>query len=184
MALGLDLSLTSTGIALVRDGRLAEVGNVKTKGKVGDSLAVRADRLRGVLSHIELGFVRSLDLDIVVIESPSYGSSFGSAHDRSGLWWLVSDLCHRSDIPVATVSPPGRAKYITGSGKTKDKEVVLAHAIERYVVDGGPRIVNDDVADAVGLADMGARWLGEPVVPDELMPAVNLEAMGGAAWPE
>lgn len=179
---GLDLSLTSTGMALVEGGRLTEVGNIKSSGKKGATYAQSLDRIQEIAKDVLLFVARPVHPDLVVIESPSYGSRFGSAHERAGLWWEVFHVVsNKLGIPVATVAPPTRAKYITGDGRA-GKDVVLAHAIEAYVRDRGPRITNDDIADAVGLAAMGSRWLGEPVEVHSL-PERNLEAMNGAKWP-
>ena len=87
----------------------------------------------------------------------------------------------KHNIAVATVAPSTRAKYITGDGRAK-KDVVLAFAIEQYVRESGPRIVNDDVADATGLAAMGARHLGEPLEVRSISDD-QLAAMDGAKWP-
>lgn len=181
-AVGIDLSLTSTGLASVNSRGEIDWDNVKTKGKRGDTLDTKVERMTRIMSDIR-SFVLSGPCDLAVIEAPSYGSSFGNPHERGGLWWAVVSLLTAEGIPVATVSPQGRAKYATGSGRSQ-KDVVLAHAIHRYadIVHGG-RIVNDDVADAIVLASMGARHLGFPVERDE-MDETNLAAMGGASWPQ
>lgn len=177
--LGLDLSLTSTGMAMIEGGKLVGVDSVKTKGKRADTIEDRAKRLRHIADVI-VEFVRADQTDLIVIEAPSYGSRFGSAHDRSGLWWIVTEALITAGFQVALVAPQTRAKYATGAGNSK-KDIVLAHVIERYVSETTPRISNDDEADAVALAAMGARFLGEPV-EDEL-PEANLAAMSGAQWP-
>ena len=183
--IGADLSLTSTGLALINNGHFEATANFKSKGKRGDGYPEWCRRIEAMSTDV----TRKLNLwwvleavDLLVIESPSHGSTFGNPHERAGLWWDVYRWAFDKEIPVATVAPATRAKYLTGSGRS-DKKVVLAHAIERYVQLDTPRITNDDIADAVGLADMGARWLGEPLVPDELMPAANMESMKGAKWP-
>jgi hypothetical protein len=143
-----------------------------------EAAAVTWDSLAGIAA-----------INLAVIEAPAVGSRTGSMHDRSGLWWQVVDALISFGIQVVEVSPSGRQKYITGSGKAGlGKAVVLAHAIERY--DANLQAHNcppigkcDDIADAIGLADMGARRLGCPVVPDALMPVENLAAMDGVLWP-
>lgn len=177
----MDLSLTSTGLAEVSGGRFTRWDNIKTRGTKKDTYDDHMRRIKKIALGVEVFVLNGWPVDLVVMESPSFGSNFGNPHERSGLWWEVYDFLWDRGINIATVSPPGRAKYITGSGKSK-KDVVLAHAVERYVGPGTPAIPNDDVADAVGLADMGARLLGEPVVPDHLMPEDNLAAMGGVKW--
>lgn len=183
---GADVSLTSTGLALIEDGAFFKADNIKSSGKRSDGYPEHIVRIQSVTSQVletlKWWWLQPSGIDLLVIESPSHGSKFGNPHERAGVWWAVYGWAFDRQIPIATVAPPTRAKYITGSGRS-DKKVVLAHAIERYVGESTPRITNDDIADAVGLADMGARWLGEPVVPDELMPAANLDAMEGAKWP-
>jgi hypothetical protein len=211
IVMGLDLSLTSPGIAFIQDGGIFHVGNIKSKGKAmatvkrpeGATLRDRHLRLESiedwVFEHVN-EFVHtfdgitegprgesSCDIDLAVIEGPAMGSTNGSMHDRSGLWWGIVHGLQRLGIETVEVSPAARCKYITGHGR-KDKTVVLAHAIERYQDNltehtEGQRIGKcDDIADAIGLADMGARRLGCPVVPDDLMPLENLAAMDGVLW--
>lgn len=179
--IGLDLSLTSTGIALIENGRLTDVGNVKSKGRKTDTYADHLKRIDMIVDDVVLFWYRENLPDLAVLESPSYGSRFGSAHERAGLWWATYAALSVAGIPIATVAPPTRAKYITGDGRAK-KDVVLAHAIEAYVRDSGPRITNDDIADATGLAAMGARHLGEPVEVRSISDG-QLAAMDGAKWP-
>lgn len=184
--IGLDLSLTSTGIAVIEDGVYTDWRNVKTSGKKTDTYLDNVRRLDHVNSEIFHHMSSILDrgeIDLAVLEGPAYGSSLPSAHIRAALWWDVMDnLLDGWCLPVATVAPASRAKYITGNGKA-DKKTVLAKARERYEIDGGPVIPNDDVADALGMADMGARHLGEPLVPDSELAAKCLESMEVVKWP-
>ncbi|TCC19979.1 hypothetical protein [Kribbella sindirgiensis] len=181
---GLDLSLTSTGIAVIHSGTPEWTYTAKSSGKKDDNLQQRWVRLTGLLCEILNTIVDDEPLDLVVLESPSYGSTFGSPHDRSGLWWMVADALHGSDIPVATVSPQGRAKYGTGKGNAKKPEVYAA--VKETYEPLEFEIPNNDVADAVILAAMGSRHLGFPLAdirPDHPLDQKKLEAMGGAAWP-
>ncbi|WP_405057032.1 hypothetical protein OG474_30390 [Kribbella sp. NBC_01505] len=181
---GLDLSLTSTGIAVICDGAPEFTHTVKSTGTKHDTLAQRYERLGRLSFEIADVAIGTADIDLAVIESPSYGSKFGSPHDRSGLWWAVVRELMAEDIPVATVSPQGRAKYGSGKGNA-GKAVVFAAAVETYTPLGF-NIPNHDVADAVILAAMGSRHLGHPVADIDSSRAVDekkLEAMGGAAWP-
>lgn len=174
---GIDLSLTSTGMVRADDGVFAGFFNPKTKGKRGDTLEQRQKRLYDLANEI-VAFATPSDL--VVIESPSYGSVGAGTFDRSGAWWLVVSALIADDIPVAMVSPQGRAKYGSGKGNAK-KDVVLAFVREYYTDWFGARIPNDDVADATLLCAMGCRHLGHPVEDWEL-PVNAIDAMTGATW--
>lgn len=174
--IGLDLSLTGTGVALAHKGIVFDTDCIKTTGKKGDNLAERLARLELIRVTI-MERAWGIEPDLAVIEAPSYGSKFGSQHDRSGLWWLVVKSLGDAGVPVATVSPNGRAKYGTGKGNAP-KDEVLAAVVRNY-----PNVAvdNNNVADAVLLAAMGARHLGKPV--EASLPKPNLAAMDGAAWP-
>ena len=188
---GLDLSLTSTGIAIVDDGALTGLHNVKTSKRSArgqkDTWEQRQDRIYEAANTICVTLPRLApddvldNPDIAVVEAPSYGSSGGAAHDRSGLWWIVVNALMNDGVKVAMVSPKGRAKFGTGNGNS-DKPTVQAHVMERYADLAPRRIKNDDECDAILLADMGATYYGCPLVPAGL-PQANLDALGGVLWP-
>jgi crossover junction endodeoxyribonuclease RuvC len=183
---GLDLSLTSTGVATIntitggvvvdRVTSTAPDNGRDTKGKkLPPRLVDRTARLHSLRMRI-VDLARNADL--VVVEGPSYGSTTGSQHDRSGLWWLVVHRLHVLDPKVAEVPPANRMKYATGKART-DKDVVLAAVVRRYAE---VEVTSNDEADALILAAMGARWLGSPI--EASLPASHLQAMSGVRWPE
>lgn len=170
--LGIDLSLTSTGLA-----RLSWPSSVK----------VETTRLRPkVKGHERLELISSVvaqwagDADLVVLEGPSYGSQSSSYHQLAGLWWLVRHGLWKLGRPVAVVAPQARAKYAAGKGNA-GKDEVLAAVIRRYAVPLDFEVAGNDVADAAVLAFMGARHLGLSV--EERIPEVNVEAMARVDWP-
>lgn len=178
---GVDLSLTGTGLVSIGIGEDANDWYqelVRTKGTKSDTLYQRQDRLNSILKQVHEFVLYGPHgyPSIVVIESPSFGSQHGAAHDRSGLWWLVVSDLRLHGVPVATVTPNGRAKYGTGKGNAPKDEVLVAAVKAFPWLD----IVDNNVGDAAILAAMGARWIGEPV--DEVGKP-QLDAMDGAAWP-
>lgn len=171
---GLDLSLTSTGI-VVDSGGAPWCGTIRSSGAKGDPWSARWCRMGDIASRV-LAVVP--EQAFVVVEAPSYGSTTGSQHDRSGLWWVVYDLLAGSARTVVPVQPTMRAKYATGKGNAK-KDSVLAAVVRRY-----PDIDIDghDIADAVVLMAIGHRLLGHPI--DDPMPALNLSALTKLRVPE
>jgi Holliday junction resolvasome RuvABC endonuclease subunit len=126
---GLDLSLTATGVArtgAVRNGTFT----VKSKGKKTDTLIERADRLADIVDDISLLIPHGA---VIVIETPAYNQTGGSHHDRSGLWWLVVDklIDMNHDHQFHEVSTTQVKKYATGKGNASKMEVMAA-AIKRY----------------------------------------------------
>ncbi|WP_193613131.1 crossover junction endodeoxyribonuclease RuvC [Nocardioides lijunqiniae] len=175
--IGLDLSLTSTGVAVVDDhvevGRRVTVQRIRSNGKKDATIADRTDRLRRLAAKI---LIPARDADLVVIEGPAYHQSNPGMHDRSGLWWLVTERLHAYDWPVAEVSPSVVKKYATGKGNA-GKDQVLAAVVRRYpdVEVGG-----NDEADALILAALGARFLGQPI---DDMPALQSAVVASVRWP-
>lgn len=150
--IGLDLSLTSTGLALVQDGEVIDTANIKSKGKKGatyDEWFARIERVHADTRRALQPWYDTHAIDLGVIEAPSFGSKFGNPHERAGLWWRVYKDLTFWGIPIKTLAPKSRAKYITGNGNA-DKDEVLAAARERW-----GEIPNHDIADAVGLAMWG-----------------------------
>lgn len=173
--LGLDLSLTSTGLAWVVDGA-AEVSRIRSTGRKGATLAQRDARLYDLRAQIALT-VEGYPPDLVVIEQPAFSRTTGHMHDRSGLWWLVVADLHLAGIRTVEVAPTARAKYATGKGNA-GKDEVLAAVVRRYPA---VEVTGNDEADALILAAMGTRHLGQPI--EESLPKLHLEAMAKVAWP-
>lgn len=169
---GLDPSLTGTGVARIDDYGIHTV-LIKSTGKKGDSLASRARRLASLLSQIGNLVPEGA---LVVIEQPAYSQTGGSHHDRSGLWWLVVAFLHNFH-KIVEVAPGTLKKFATGVGNA-GKDQMLAAAIRRYPA---AEVVDNNVADAVHLAAMGARYLGHPLEADTVK---ILEAMEVPRWAE
>lgn len=174
-----DTSLTNTGLALVET--LAadaaprwEVGTIKPRKNKGLSgeLAEYV-RMTDMVSDMAEFFANARGygrMDLAVIEAPAYSRSEGKAHERGGLWWLTYGMMLRQSVPVLVVKPNLRAKYATGNGLASKDEVMLA-ASRRYA---DVPMRNNNEADAVLLAVMGARWLGSPI---DSVPKTHLDAM-------
>lgn len=174
---GLDLSLTATGIARF-DGetRTGECWTVRSKGPRDASLEDRSDRL----TDLDVEIRSTIDYgSIVFVESAAHGATTGSHHDRSGLWWLVVSTLINQKFRVVEIAPTQIKKYATGKGNASKMEVMAA-TIRRY--DNGMTIMNDNEADAVVLGAIGARLYGEPI---EAMapPKVNLEVIDRLSQP-
>lgn len=157
--IGLDLSLTSTGVA--GDGWTDTIVPGSRRG------------------HERLQFIRDAIgdytrmTDFVVIE----GLGFGHDRDRAnaGLSWIVRHDLWRRDLGYGLVPPSNRMKYATGKGQA-DKDAVLLAVARRFEwFDGG-----NDEADALVLAAMGYDRAGAPLV---VMPEAHRKALAGCKWP-
>lgn len=170
--LGVDQSLTATGLARVLDGKI-ETRVVKSDAPKG----VWATR-EAVRFHVGMTMKFAPARCLSVIEAPiipRHGS--GLALERAWLFGLLFDqLILRG--PVATVHPSTRALYATGNGKADKTDVVAAMKAAFPNV----TVADDNAADGLALLGMGARWLGDPV--DGQITSKQAKAMRSAHWPD
>src|SRR5699024_1646430 len=156
---GIDLSLTRTGVALVRSPERVETATVVSKPpKTGtETLRSRYERMETIAADV---LEATSGAELVGIESPAYGMRHaGKVHDRSGLWWRIVAALEARDVPVVEVSPPSRMMYATGKGNA-GKDLVLVTAAATYKQ---AEVTGNDVADAVVIAAMVSRLAGQPI---------------------
>lgn len=170
--IGIDPSLTATGIAVVdtQDRLHILTHTITSKGHRDDSWAERCARINVLARRI---IDTAEGADHVVIESPSLGQQRqGGALDRAGLWWAILTGLHRV-TPITAVPPATRAKYATGKGNA-GKDAVLLAVAKRY-----PQadIEDNNQADALALAAIGARLAGEPI--EDSIPRTHRDALVG-----
>lgn len=169
---GVDPSLTCTGVATVGASGVVATTRFPTEGS-GSLLDVRT-RVRYIVGSV-LRFAPSGCLS--VIEAP-YVPRHGGGQVLERAWlfgMLVDQLCLRG--PVVQVRAKTRAKYGTGNGNA-GKSDVLAAVRTAYPSVG---VRDDNEADAIVLAAMGARYLGYPI--DGQGSKKQLEAMTAVVWP-
>lgn len=196
IVLGLDLSLTSTGIAII-DSRKPEerilfregskpLPRVPTPGRAAGARKIdrglvpvweRSRRISELADRILLDVVH-VPLNLAVVEAPSFGSHHsGAAHERSGLFWTIVGSLRSVDVPVAEVPPSSRALYATGDGGA-DKASVVDVTVERYGL--GTR--DDNIVDAFVLAAMGCHAYLQPL--DKTIPERQANALRSVLWPD
>ena len=174
---GLDLSITSTGLASIKGGlvaterfRTATPADVKTRTTAWyrtshDRMTKIADR---AVAYCD-------GADLVVIEGPSLHAKGSSVDRMFGMWWIVTRALHEAGIPYAVVAPTQLKKYMTGSGGA-GKDAVLAAVIKRLPGD----VSGNDEADALAAAAMGADYLGYPVAT---LPQAQRAVLALLDWP-
>lgn len=163
---GIDPSLTSTGLALIDAlTGTAYTAAVTSKGKKTDTLVMQSERIRDLTDRI-CDYVRVADPALVVIESATFSTrNDTSAHRRAGLWWSVVNDLVAEDFPVVTLSPAEVKKFATGKGNA-GKDMMVARAATTWGEETLGTNIND-IADALFLATAGSFGLGYPVVLSE-----------------
>ena len=166
--LGIDPSLTSTGLALVEDGQVRSLVRVRSKLK-GHR---RVEQIVAETLHL------ARQADYVGIEGTAMHAKGSSVVQIFGLWGVLTHALWvaRPRDPYYVVTPSGRCKYATGKGNA-DKDQVLAAVIRRYT---DADVTGNDVADALVIAAMGSRQYGHPM--EATLPEVNLKALEGVQW--
>lgn len=183
---GLDLSLTSTGVATIRlsddeapEIRVEVVGApIVREGTAYDAVLARLRNLaRKVITAIRKRREEG-DITIIAIEGPAYGATAGQQghHTRAGLFWILYNILEK-EATIIVIPPTTLKRYVTGKGNAP-KDHVLSTMVRNFPAIG---IVDNNEADALGLASMIARELGSPVEPSAQR--VTPSALDGVEWP-
>jgi crossover junction endodeoxyribonuclease RuvC len=173
-----------------------KTGEADEHGKATETLLDRRQRLQSIAFRV-VNFVKEgydPDTDgpmLVAIEAPLYRAPMrrdpntgnmipitggGHAHDRAGVWWLVTHTLFKLGF-VVEVSTTVLKSYASGKGSGRKLGVMAAmpYMFPDLFVD------DDNVADALVLAAMAARQLGSPVEPSPQR--VHPAAMNSVKWP-
>lgn len=168
---GLDLSLTATGIARY-DGVTMTLSGKAYSG------AARLGALRdGVLMMSGVVCQEAFDTerpDLVCIEGYSFASRHGG--ERLGeLGGVIRLALHEQKMPWVEIAPKIVKKLATGKGNAA-KEEVFAAAIRRLSYKGSSL----DEADALWVREVALQHFGDPSCE---LPAAHLVALKGIEWP-
>lgn len=150
--LGVDPSITCTGMCLARPGELPAVSTAKTR-PAGKGTLPKLARLRAQVAAV---LAARTAADLVLVESPSFGSHGSATRDLAGLWWLLVDALRAADTPLGLVAPSVLKKWTTGAGNAPKFDV--GQSIARRWPDVILR--NPDEADALALASIGLHHAG------------------------
>lgn len=145
--MGLDLSLTSTGISC--DG--------VTSCLVPPKLQRGPERL-SLISRSIIERVKENSINCVIIEGYSFASRNSQSHSIGELGGCVRMLLWEEGVPYVDVPPTSRAKFATGKGNASKTEVISAISSKTGMVFTGSGA--DDECDAWILEQMGLARLG------------------------
>jgi crossover junction endodeoxyribonuclease RuvC len=173
---GIDVSLTGTGVAIHEAGGLTYVREHGEDGKRGASFTSREERIGRLVDQV---LFDCADAELAVFEAHDFGAKYSaSAHDRSGVFWILVRELRAQGTRVAQATPQTLKMYQSGSGSAS-KDQMLVDAVRRYpTVD----VRSNNQADAMAALSMGVRFL-------ELAPLETVwnqkmaQAMEKAEWP-
>lgn len=145
--IGLDVSLNSTGIALLEDGKFKIAGTIKP------GVAVGAARLVRMWDQIdEWWTANGIDVDLFAIEGYSYASRTSQAHSTGELGGVIRYELQRRGEPYIVIPPATWRKEVLGRGNLAKSEVRI-EVFKRY----GLELVSEDALEAFCVAYAG--WL-------------------------
>ena len=181
IVVGIDPSLTGTGIIVLRNGELGKALTTKNEPKLGTIERVRRiyEQINNVIENLATyssaayfaaNYLESPPLSpkkiqweppsLIVIEGFSYGSKGRGVFDIAYLGWRIREELERyrteDDIPWLEVSPSQVKQFATGKGNA-NKEIVLQQVYKRW----GVELTDNNQADAYVLAQIGRAYLGE-----------------------
>ena len=144
--MGLDLSLTSTGVSVN-----------------GETTSIRPTS-RGTIRLIEirdtlLALLAEHQTQIVAVEGYSFASRNSHAHALGELGGVIRVVLHERGVRLVVVPPTVRAKFATGKGNAGKSEVVSAISAKTGIIWSGGD--GDDRCDAWVLEQMLLLKLGE-----------------------
>lgn len=196
IAIGIDPSLTSTGLA-VWDGERFRTAAFPSKIVAHATLLQQHDRVDAIHSRfagrllewgvdevMSVDWEKSIQVVVATEELPKTKMSRGSLDRTAHLWRLLDTVRSVVEVDVAIeVNPMTLKKFSTGFGGA-GKQDMLDMAEELY----GVRCATDDEADAVHLAAAAAAAAGGPVpgwrgdaTPDRAKSFANVQAAYDAA---
>jgi len=149
--LGIDPSLTATGIAFIENG-VFKSGLIKTKPTytVMDELK----RLLKIRDSFALDGV-----DIAVMEGVAFGvRKTSSLAQLAALNYLIRERLYKNKIPLLIIPPTVLKKYITGKDNGP-KDTMLLETYKRYEMS----FSDNNLCDAFGLAKIGEAVLDESI---------------------
>jgi Holliday junction resolvasome RuvABC endonuclease subunit len=134
--LGVDCSLTSTGIAMYNPSQgFHLVTRITTK-----SGSPEGDRLAHIFNEFT-AIVKDKIISLVVMEGPSFAST-NRSFSMGAAYGIIKLVCSIHSIKLVEIPPMSLKKYFTGkgtSGKGKMLDTALYHRIQ---------VTNHDEADA------------------------------------
>lgn len=151
--IGIDPSLTGTGIVVVKDGKIIDKLLIKSK-PVGDRPIDEMDRIKKIVGLVNI----SLEMykpDVICMEGLAFMARNTSAlMQLAGLNYMLRSMFH-GHKQWYIVAPSTLKKFITGKGQG-DKGIIMMEIYKKY----GIELSDNNIADAFVLAQIGQAVLG------------------------
>ena len=162
VVLGIDLSLTATGIIRLEDETILDSQLIKTK-KNGDKPTEEVKRLVSIVDQIKTDGV-----ELVAIEGLAFmARNTSSLVQLSALNYFVRKKLMDEEIPFVIVAPSSLKKFITGKGNS-GKDIMFLETYKRY----GESFTDDNLCDAFALSKVAEALINKKIKPTKFQEEV------------
>ena len=145
--LGLDTSTTSTGYAIIDNGKLIDYGCIKPPNKLNT-----IDRIIYIEKEVK-EIIFKKEIEYVVIEELAIMRNGSTAKILAGLLYhLMIEFRKRELLTVLVRPSEARKGRITGKNRQELKQNAIYYVKSKYKI----KDVNDDIADSIILAEYGS----------------------------
>lgn len=172
--IGVDASLTATGIAIWHGGRV-QLGTIKTTPEMGDE----PERWRRICTriwpHLRRDTLAALEA-VPVYKGKSPAAQGGTVLKLGQLHGVLRYGFHARGVPLVRPQPTQVKQYATGRGGASKEEMVEAAQRLLGVYPG-----DDNQADAVWLMAMVLHKHGHPLAQ---LPVVQALVLDRVDWPQ
>jgi len=161
ITVGIDLSLTGTGVVILKDGNILDKKLIKSKPS-GDKPKDEVIRLKNIVKDIYNTIFLNDKIglpfpDLVAIEGIAFmARNTGSIMQLAALNYMTREIVNDKNIPFVMVAPTTLKKFITGKG-IGPKDVMMLDIYKKYHVS----FTDNNLADAFGLAKVAEALLGD-----------------------
>jgi Holliday junction resolvasome RuvABC endonuclease subunit len=153
--MGLDLSLTGTGMVVLDNGSIMSKKLIKTKPTEKTYIA-EINRLLHIKAEIVSEIERVVP-DLVLIEGMAFAVRQTTAvMQLAGLNYMIREYLAIKKIPFIICAPSSLKKFILGKG-VGPKDVMMLEVYKTF----GVSFLDPDTCDAFALAQCGVAVLGE-----------------------
>ncbi len=151
MFVGVDLSLTGTGVVVIENDKILRQKLIKSK-PVGDKPSAEIERMvkiiDEVMSVIDCPKVDNYPPHMVAIEGIAFMARNTTAMAQlCGLNYMLRVVLRIKELKFVVVAPSSLKKFITGHGNAQKDNIMLS-VFQRY----GETLTDNNIADAYGLS--------------------------------
>lgn len=149
--MGIDLSLTGTGLVILDGGKTVVNKIIKSKPPEEKTHTTEIERLLKIKAEIQK-HISKYSPDLALIEGLAFGARNTTAlMQLAGLSYMVRETFVLRSIPFIVVAPTTLKKFIVGKGNAT-KDLMLLETFKRY----GQSFLDNNICDAFALAQCGA----------------------------